>query len=100
MMRSFSLLLLLLLPLAAAWAGGAPETGAIDLKRDPRLTQKVKLDYRAIPVSWVLKSLSEQTGVTMRAAGRAGDERLVAFAPETPLMEVMEHIADLYRLQW
>jgi hypothetical protein len=100
MRRSFSLLLLLVLPVAAACAGGAPETGPLDLKRDPRLTQKVKLEYRAIPVSWVLKSLSEQTGVTMRAIGRAGDERLVAFAPETPLAEVMEHIADLYRLQW
>lgn len=98
--RSFSLLLLLVLPVAAACAGGAPETVAVDPKRDPRLTRRVKLGFRAIPVSWVLKSLSEQTGVTMRAIGRAGDERLVAFAPETPLAEVMDSIADLYRLQW
>src|SRR5688500_8766699 len=100
MQRSFSLVTLLLLPVAAISAGAAPDREVLDLDQDARLRQKVEVHSRAIPLSWVLKSLSERTGVTMRAVGRPGDERLVAFASDTPLAKVMDSIADLYRLEW
>lgn len=68
--------------------------------RDDRLSRKVRLRAEAIPVAWVLEALSERTGVKLQVVGRAGDERLVAFVPEAPLAEVLERIADLYRLTW
>jgi hypothetical protein len=60
----------------------------------------VKLRAEAIPVSWVLRRLTEATGVSLEAASPAGDERLVAFVPEAPLAEVLLAVADLHRLEW
>jgi hypothetical protein len=96
----------LLLALVLFAAGSAvvqasrPDRPAIDPQRDPRLTQRVRVRAEGIPVRWILQALAEKTAVRLDVAGTAGDERLVAFVPEAPLAEVMERIADLYRLTW
>lgn len=72
----------------------------IDPTRDARLAQRVQLRAEAIPVSWVLRRLSEVTGVGLETAGATGDERLVAFVPDAPLSEALLAVADLYRLSW
>jgi hypothetical protein len=98
-MRRFIPLALVLLCLGPA-ARAADSAPPLDPSRDARLARKVRLRAEGIPVAWVLKALGEKTGVSLQATGIAGDERLVAFVPEAPLGEVLECIADLYRLSW
>jgi hypothetical protein len=80
---------------AGSGAGAAP-----DERRDGRLAQRITVRSEGIPISRVLHRLTEKTGVRLRATGRAGNERLVAFVPGAPLSEVMRSIADLHRLTW
>ncbi|MFN3648702.1 MAG: hypothetical protein ACK47B_03895 [Armatimonadota bacterium] len=69
-------------------------------ERDPRLGRRLSLASEGIPLARVLEALSAETGVTLRFAGRAGDERLVAFVPQATLAEVLSSIAELYRCEW
>lgn len=101
MLRPTPLLLLAaLLTLPALAEPPRPASSPLDPARDPRLARKVSLRAEGIPVAWVLKALKGHTGVSVQALGTAGDERLVAFVPEAPVGEVLERIADLYRLTW
>jgi hypothetical protein len=71
-----------------------------DLKRDPALARRIRLRSEGMPVSRVLRAVSEAAGVRLSVSGRAGDERLIAFVPEAPVADVMRSIAELYRLEW
>lgn len=92
--------LLAILPFTLAQAAPAPEPRPLDPVRDTRLARRVLVRCEETPLSGVLRRLQEQTGVLLRAEGGAGDERLVAFVPGSPLHEVMASIADLHRLRW
>lgn len=87
------------LALAAA-APGHSQGEAVDPTRDSRLARRLYLRSEGIPVSHVLKRLAEKTGVLLTVSGAPGDERLVAFAPDTTLAEAMRSIAELYGLRW
>jgi hypothetical protein len=97
---------LLLIGLLAGTVSAAPTrpkdrpASAVDTARDARLAARVRLRSEAIPVRRVLRALADETGVRLDVAGAAGDERLVAFVPEGSLAEVMQAVADLYRLAW
>src|SRR5947208_1203863 len=88
--------------LGAAAAGAPPRAPAsvVDAKRDPRLAQRLLLRSQGLPLTHVFRRLSAKTGVTLNANGRPGDERLVAFAPDASLAEIMQAVEDLYRLHW
>lgn len=88
------------LVLTPGGAADAPSPGAVDPGRDPRLAVKLELRSRGIPVSRVLSAIQRETGVSLSAAGKVGDERLVAFERGASLATVMGHLADLYRLRW
>ena len=75
-------------------------TDGLDPKTDPRLARHLLLRSEGVPVSHVLRRLGEKSGVVLTASGQPGDERLIAFAPDTSLVEIMRSIADLYRLRW
>src|SRR5690242_13915825 len=83
---------------AVSWA--AAERPVLDASRDARLGRRIRLRSEGIPLSWVLKRLSKESGVALSAPGTVGDERLVAFVPDAPLSEVLTNIATLYRLDW
>lgn len=92
--------LVLMIAVAAVFISSASDVTAADLHHDQRLEQRINLRAEAIPVREVVRELSRVTGVPLRADGRTGDERLVAFAPSTRAVEVLDAIADLYRLEW
>lgn len=95
-----SITLTALLPFALTRATAAPAPRPLDPVRDTRLEHRIMLRCEGTPISGVLRRIQEQTGVLMRSEGRAGDERLVAFVPSSPLHEVMASVADLHRLRW
>lgn len=65
----------------------------LDSGRDPRLSRRIKVRAEGIPLAWVLKRLSKESGVAVSASGAVGDERLVAFVPDAPLSDVLTNIA-------
>ncbi len=77
-----------------------PGPAALDVHQDPRLATQVRLESRGIPVSRVLARVERATGLELSASGRVGDERLVAFVPGSPVKDVLERVADLYRVRW
>lgn len=79
--------------LASANGSGAAE-------QDAGLTTRVSIRSEGIPLRKVLQRVSAETGIELKVEGSAGDERLVAFVPGAPLREVMDAVADLYRLEW
>lgn len=91
--------LLALVPLTLCRAA-VPESRALDVGRDPRLGRRITIRCEDTPISGVLRRIQDQTGIFLRAEGRAGDERLVAYVPGSPLHEVMTSLADLHRLRW
>lgn len=92
--------LALLLAAAASLSAAPKPPSALDPQRDPRLAQRVRLRSEAIPVRQVVEALKRRTGLDLRVDGAAADERLVAFVPGAAVAEVLESIADLYRLTW
>jgi hypothetical protein len=101
--RATFLLLVSLLSCSAPAVNARPGKDAsspIDVVQDARLAARVHLRAEAIPLRRVIQALEDETGVRLNVAGVAGDERLVAFAPDTSLADVMLAVADLYRLTW
>lgn len=89
--------------LLAGWAAlaTAPVTAApADLQADARLKQHVAVRCDGEYVSALLAELGRQSGVSLEAADKTRDERLVAQVPDAPLSEVMENIAALYHAEW
>ncbi len=100
-----SLPLLLALALSSVSGAGAGQqtsttTGALDPKQDTRLATRVRVQSEGIPLRTLLGRLSDRTGVRLEVTGTAADERVIAFVPSAPLAEVLDHLADLYRLSW
>lgn len=95
--RDISLAILCLLSLdpAPVNAATAPDPAA-----DRRLASRVTIEAEGIPIDQVLRTLSAKTGVRFTSDRRLGDERLVAFVPESSLSDVMGAVANLYRSTW
>jgi hypothetical protein len=67
---------------------------------DPRLLLPVQLQARQLAVPEVLRSITDQTGVLLKAEGEAADLRITAFVSRTPLSAFMTRLGTLLHLTW
>lgn len=85
--------------LALGWQGEA-QSSAPDLKADPRLQKQVSFHAKRITVRDFVKSLAEQTQVSLGVDKAFEQEKLTLFVKEKPAWEVMTHAVAVLGLEW
>ncbi|MFN3690180.1 MAG: hypothetical protein ACK4UU_04560, partial [Fimbriimonadales bacterium] len=72
----------------------------MDTKRDPRLSQPVRVRVAAIPLHQLLQLLQKQTGVALRVEPRLREYRVFARLENRPLHEALELLAAAFGFEW
>ncbi len=84
----------------AALIGQTSGQNALDPDREPRLLQKVSLREPAITLQSLMRQLSRETGLDLRAGMTAGQFRVCLFVHEQPLHELLSHLATTLGFEW
>ncbi|MFN7015781.1 MAG: hypothetical protein ACK4P5_01255 [Fimbriimonadales bacterium] len=85
-----------LLVLLRGWGGAQ----ALDVQRDPRLSQPVKVRVAATPLYQLLQLLKKQTGVELSVEPRLREYRAFARLENRPLYETLELLAEAFGFEW
>lgn len=81
------------------WAQG-DGTNALNPERDPRLRQRVNLRYASMPLVDLTAQLTQKTGVRVEADSAIREHRACLYAPNRPLHETLERLAEVFGYQW
>ncbi|MCS7301785.1 MAG: hypothetical protein NZ556_09570, partial [Fimbriimonadales bacterium] len=77
--------------------GAAPDDS---LGRDDRLNQRLTLREAGAPLNRLFQKISKQTGVALQPDAMLAELRMVLYAPDRPLREVMRHLAVAFGAEW
>lgn len=67
---------------------------------DARTERRIAVESPGIAVNDLLAGIAKTTGVSLRAAAEAADDKLVLFGPPLPLRAVLQDIAVLFGCEW
>jgi hypothetical protein len=90
---------LVLVALSARVSAAAQEASAYAAE-DPRLERRIDVRCNCLSLPDFAETLSEQTGVSVRAAENLADDLLVLSCSNEPLAEVMRRVADHFGFSW
>lgn len=100
MCRRLSVLFLTAAILASVLPGGAAVSDPVDPQADARLAKAHTFFFPPTPLGELLQTVSQQTGVSLRAERSAAQHRVILVVHDKPLHETLNKLADAFGYTW